>query len=539
MAVRVSLKNTFLTFSEEGEDAPPRRVVGSKAASPRSRSLECSSPRSPEGDENAYGLQIERLNRLLEEVGSGSASRRASPSPLNSSSPREVSIAGRTGDKNSGPSAEEMEQLQHKLEKVCQPEAKPMFPRAFSSMSLQSSASTGDVQEAANFDFGDGIDGQELEFDLLIEEIPSDHKPRSPVARHSTAPAAISSPGPLPAGATAAPQQQPQPQQPGVVAKPLSVGPVPASMGPARGRAHTAMTGGTSSGAASPGSSSPGGAPRTRKGSGSSSGHGKGSQAQVALAAPVPPGCWQRPGPLAAPAAGGYGSPSPAAAIAAAAGVADFAAAHAAQGAGAPRSAGYVAKQDARNSSPASASSPVPGSSREASPKASPKSSPRPGWHGGKDYRHGHVPKTVDLAEESTKKATDAPPTTVMIRNIPNRYTQRDLISELEDLEFAGTFDFVYIPLDKGTMSNVGYAFVNFIAPSHCARCMEVMQRYHFKRYRRMSGRVAAVSVAHIQGLEANLAHYENAAVNNAKLKQFRPIVMANISKSILASLDQ
>ncbi|CAJ1438568.1 unnamed protein product [Effrenium voratum] len=116
------------------------------------------------------------------------------------------------------------------------------------------------------------------------------------------------------------------------------------------------------------------------------------------------------------------------------------------------------------------------------------------------------------------------------IRNIPNRYTQQELISELEDLGFAGTFNFLYIPLDKGTMSNVGYAFVNFVDTEWSQKCIDAFQNYRFKRHRKTSGKIAAISAAHLQGLEANLAHYEKSAVNTAKLKQRRPVVMANIS---------
>lgn len=142
------------------------------------------------------------------------------------------------------------------------------------------------------------------------------------------------------------------------------------------------------------------------------------------------------------------------------------------------------------------------------------------------------MPKYVNL-EQEYKQSPDVAPTTLMIRNIPNHYTQRQLIAELDDLGFAGTFDFLYIPLDKGTMSNVGYAFVNFVEPSNAEKCMASFQGYRFRRHRK----IAAVSVAHIQGLEANLQHYEHAAVNTAKLKQRRPVIMANISSSLTSVL--
>jgi len=152
-----------------------------------------------------------------------------------------------------------------------------------------------------------------------------------------------------------------------------------------------------------------------------------------------------------------------------------------------------------------------------------------------KEYRHSLVPKNVNL--EATQPG-DQEITTLMIRNIPNRYSQRDLIAELEDMGFGGKFNFLYIPLDKGTMANVGYAFVNFIDKEWAASCMEAFQEHRFKRHRKTSGKIASVSAAHLQGLEANLAHYERAVVNTAKLKQRRPVVIANISSSLAAALD-
>jgi hypothetical protein len=153
-----------------------------------------------------------------------------------------------------------------------------------------------------------------------------------------------------------------------------------------------------------------------------------------------------------------------------------------------------------------------------------------------KESRHFNVPKTVNLAVEYAKSDREKLVTTLMIRNIPNRYSQRELINELKSLGFGGTFDFLYIPLDLGTMSNVGYAFVNFVDHLWAEKCMEAFQNYRFRRHRQ-AGKVAAVSVAHIQGLDGNLRHYEKSAVNTARLKQRRPVIMANISCALTTSL--
>jgi len=151
-----------------------------------------------------------------------------------------------------------------------------------------------------------------------------------------------------------------------------------------------------------------------------------------------------------------------------------------------------------------------------------------------KDFSHNRVPRSVNLAEEFSKMDHEAPPTTIMIRNIPNRYTQRELIKEVESLGFAGTFDFLYIPMDKATLCNVGYAFVNFIDAADAARCQQTFEGYAFKKHRKARGKVATVSIAHIQGLEANARHYENSAVNGImKARQRGPVIMPNIAHSL------
>merc|ERR1712227_614149 len=86
--------------------------------------------------------------------------------------------------------------------------------------------------------------------------------------------------------------------------------------------------------------------------------------------------------------------------------------------------------------------------------------------------------------------------TTLMVRNIPNKYSQRKLIDELKRLGFEGCFDYVYVPLDEKTLVNVGYALVNFRDHESALKCMGALQ--HFEK----PGR-AAVSVAHVQGLSA------------------------------------
>ena len=56
--------------------------------------------------------------------------------------------------------------------------------------------------------------------------------------------------------------------------------------------------------------------------------------------------------------------------------------------------------------------------------------------------------------------------TTLIIRNIPNKYTIPLLLIELNE-DFRGKFDTIYLPQDKIRDSNLGFGFINFINPFH------------------------------------------------------------------------
>jgi len=58
--------------------------------------------------------------------------------------------------------------------------------------------------------------------------------------------------------------------------------------------------------------------------------------------------------------------------------------------------------------------------------------------------------------------------TTVMLRNIPNEYTQNMLVQQLRK-SFRGRFDFVYLPVDSKKRCHVGYGFINFSTGDACA----------------------------------------------------------------------
>jgi len=104
--------------------------------------------------------------------------------------------------------------------------------------------------------------------------------------------------------------------------------------------------------------------------------------------------------------------------------------------------------------------------------------------------------------------------TTVMFRNIPNKYTREMLVKQLEQ-ELKGHFDFVYLPIDFKNQCNVGYAFINFRSVEACDIFMKNFNGVEVRKCLPglNSRKVTEVTPARVQGFEDNVQRLRNSPV--------------------------
>lgn len=121
--------------------------------------------------------------------------------------------------------------------------------------------------------------------------------------------------------------------------------------------------------------------------------------------------------------------------------------------------------------------------------------------------------------------AGDDKRTTLMIKNIPNKYTQKMLLALMEE-RFAGMlpfpFDFFYLPIDFKNRCNVGYAFINMTSP-HCIPAL--VEEFHGRRWPKFnSEKICRIAYARIQGKNALVQHFQNSSLLHED-KRCRPVL--------------
>ncbi|XP_055810415.1 protein terminal ear1 homolog isoform X2 [Solanum dulcamara] len=134
-----------------------------------------------------------------------------------------------------------------------------------------------------------------------------------------------------------------------------------------------------------------------------------------------------------------------------------------------------------------------------------------------KDYDPRFLIKEDAIMESNCRDSR----TTVMIKNIPNKYSQKLLLNMLDnhcihcneqiadgDDQPKSSYDFVYLPIDFINKCNVGYGFVNMTSPQATLR---LYKAFHLQNWEVFNSRkICQVTYGRLQGIEALKEHFKN-----------------------------
>jgi hypothetical protein len=154
----------------------------------------------------------------------------------------------------------------------------------------------------------------------------------------------------------------------------------------------------------------------------------------------------------------------------------------------------------------------------------------------GSDQEDGSAPATTPVVQPSPqpqsaqkdrrRRKNDLYPldddVTLMLRNIPNKYTQEQLRQDLEPFRMA--IDFLYLPTDFKNNCNLGYAFLNF---SNGKVAEKFAAQYNGSRLPRFphSPKVLAVQCARVQGVDANVERFRDSSVMGVRDETMKPML--------------
>eukprot|EP00929_Paragymnodinium_shiwhaense_P121164 TRINITY_DN9330_c0_g3_i1.p1 TRINITY_DN9330_c0_g3~~TRINITY_DN9330_c0_g3_i1.p1 ORF type:complete len:193 (-),score=43.57 TRINITY_DN9330_c0_g3_i1:955-1533(-) len=100
---------------------------------------------------------------------------------------------------------------------------------------------------------------------------------------------------------------------------------------------------------------------------------------------------------------------------------------------------------------------------------------------------------------------------TLMIKNLPSRWSCEDVVNVFHDLGYEAKYDFFYMPKRdrSGKSQSLGYAFINFIDPVDAQRFSTAAEDGLVK----FKSRVASVAPAQVQGLAELRKHFAGKSI--------------------------
>ena len=113
--------------------------------------------------------------------------------------------------------------------------------------------------------------------------------------------------------------------------------------------------------------------------------------------------------------------------------------------------------------------------------------------------------------------------TTLMIKNIPNKYNISSFLDEI-NIYFKNTYDVFYLPIDYVNKCNLGFAFINFVEPMHIILFYELYCGKKWKKFK--SDKICELLYAKFQNKKELISHFEKGKVLLFDSLEKRPLIL-------------
>ena len=113
--------------------------------------------------------------------------------------------------------------------------------------------------------------------------------------------------------------------------------------------------------------------------------------------------------------------------------------------------------------------------------------------------------------------------TTLMIKNIPNKYTISSFLEEING-NFKDTYDIFYLPIDYVNKCNLGFAFINFVESFHIIMFYDLYRGKKWKKFN--SDKKCELLYAKFQGKNELISHFEKGKVLSFNSEDKRPLIL-------------
>jgi RNA recognition motif-containing protein len=128
--------------------------------------------------------------------------------------------------------------------------------------------------------------------------------------------------------------------------------------------------------------------------------------------------------------------------------------------------------------------------------------------------------------------------TTVMMREVPSKYTQGKLLREIDSSGFAGQYDFIYLPMDSRSNANRGFAFINMVSEEAAEDFYKKFHGKHLRHFSANAEKTIIVLPADVQGFEENALKYASTMSQGKRTGHTKPVFLRPLPRHIEAKIN-